>query len=294
MAGITLCEPTRLYNILNQSYDCVYANVSDAEYLLLIDAREWKEYSEDHIVLAQRARKDRNGEYQVPYGADVETKLNVIVYDSNTSLLTDKGPAIQYAKLLASSGSQRPVNVLKGGYELFSARYPFLRTHQILYTDKDLDKFETCPIEILPQMLYLGREKQAVNSHLMTKMKITGMVCCKPQMKSSSLPQFHVPVTDSADSNIIDYIEKSCDFIGKHLKLGGRVLIYGEYGRSRSATIVVAFLMKHNHWSLELAYSHTLKCSENMRPQRSFVHQLSEWEKTIFGDVQTDISDPNY
>jgi serine/threonine/tyrosine-interacting-like protein 1 len=255
MAGIKLCEPGYLYNTLNQSSD--YPNVSDVEYLLLVDARDiQEEYFEDHIVLAQRARKDSSGKFELPYGANVETKLHIIVYDNSTSLLTDKGPAIEYAKLLADAGSQQPVSVLKGGYERFTALYPFLRTQKIMYTDQELDKFETCPIEVLSQMLFLGVDRQAANSPMMTKMKITGLVSCSsPDKSASSLPRFQVPVSDSTDANIFEYFERTCDFINDHLKIGGRVLVHGQYGRSQSATLIIAFVMKHHHWSLKVTNS---------------------------------------
>lgn len=43
-------------------------------------------------------------------------------------------PAVHLANMLACSGSKNPVKILKGGYERFSAEYPFLRTHKIMYT----------------------------------------------------------------------------------------------------------------------------------------------------------------
>lgn len=72
-------------------------------------------------------------EYQVPYESEVECKNIIIVYDSNTSNLHEKGAAIKCARLLFESGSKDSVKILKGGYETFSGLYPFLRTQQIIY-----------------------------------------------------------------------------------------------------------------------------------------------------------------
>lgn len=43
------------------------------------------------------------------------------------------GPAIECAKLIFSNGSKNSVKILKGGYELFSKLYPFLRSQQIIF-----------------------------------------------------------------------------------------------------------------------------------------------------------------
>lgn len=42
--------------------------------------------------------------------------------------------ALSLARLLVESGSKNAVQVLSGGYERFSALYPFLRTQKILWT----------------------------------------------------------------------------------------------------------------------------------------------------------------
>jgi serine/threonine/tyrosine-interacting-like protein 1 len=57
----------------------------------------------------------------------------IVVYDSNTESLNEQGDSIELAKLLVANGSKTTVKVLKGGYELFSRLYPFLRTQQIIY-----------------------------------------------------------------------------------------------------------------------------------------------------------------
>ena len=41
--------------------------------------------------------------------------------------------AVQCASTMAKNGSKNPVKILRGGYEDFSAMYPFLRTQQVIY-----------------------------------------------------------------------------------------------------------------------------------------------------------------
>ena len=59
---------------------------------------------------------------------------------SNACTHSHTAPAVRLANLLACSGSKNSVKILKGGYERFSAEYPFLRTQKIMYTPLVNDK----------------------------------------------------------------------------------------------------------------------------------------------------------
>ncbi|KAJ6655733.1 hypothetical protein lerEdw1_004786 [Lerista edwardsae] len=59
MAGVTLCEPTELYNILNQSTKI--SRLAETNYLCLLDARTKREYNEDHVVTAIRVKQASYG-----------------------------------------------------------------------------------------------------------------------------------------------------------------------------------------------------------------------------------------
>ena len=47
--------------------------------------------------------------------------------------MPNTGEALDCAKLISESGSKNCVKILKGGYELFSKHYPFLRTQRVIY-----------------------------------------------------------------------------------------------------------------------------------------------------------------
>ncbi|XP_065830904.1 serine/threonine/tyrosine-interacting-like protein 1 [Oscarella lobularis] len=278
MACIALCEPTELYNLLNRCSD--YPNVSDPEYVLLLDARDSRAYDLDHVITAKHVKKSDDG-FRLPVGINLETKLNCIVYDGKTSLLTESSPAVECAQLLSVNGVQDPVKVLRGGYEKFTALYPFLRTQKVSFTPRELDNFQVHPVEILPELVYLGTSKQAANHTMMSKMKIGAFLSClsSKETKRSRHTEFFIEIEDSNDADISQYFEKASDFIDNHLQQGRRVLLCGDYGWSRSAAMLLAFLIRYKKWTFQDAHSHVMNCTPYIKPNQGFIRQLSEWEK---------------
>ncbi|XP_052544398.1 serine/threonine/tyrosine-interacting-like protein 1 [Tympanuchus pallidicinctus] len=67
MAGVMLCEPTELYNILNQHRR--FPRLSEPNYLILLDARTLHEYNESHIITARRIEQELNN-FQ-PYPVEI-------------------------------------------------------------------------------------------------------------------------------------------------------------------------------------------------------------------------------
>uniref|UniRef100_A0A8C3J3W1 Tyrosine-protein phosphatase domain-containing protein n=1 Tax=Calidris pygmaea TaxID=425635 RepID=A0A8C3J3W1_9CHAR len=56
MAGLELCEPRHLYNILNQHRR--YPRLAEPHYLCLLDVRTQREYNESHIITARRIEQE--------------------------------------------------------------------------------------------------------------------------------------------------------------------------------------------------------------------------------------------
>uniref|UniRef100_A0A8C9TTQ8 Serine/threonine/tyrosine interacting-like 1 n=1 Tax=Scleropages formosus TaxID=113540 RepID=A0A8C9TTQ8_SCLFO len=273
MSQIILCDATELYNILNQYFRV--SRLVEFNYLCLIDARSQEEYNESHIITARKAKWDDEGKFVMPAGVEIESMRYCVVYDSNTSSLQGSGPATDCTGILAKS-SRYPVQILKGGYERFSALYPFFRTQKILYTLKELESMKPYPVEILPGQLYMGDYRQATSPQIHKDLKLQAVVNVSEKTNHVilSCETFHVS--------------------GSHFSAGSAILIFSSDGISRCSTVSIAFLQYHLKFTLQEAWEHMLKCKSNMRPKRGFVQQLSDWEVHTLGERKTFIAEPHY
>ncbi|CAK80396.1 unnamed protein product (macronuclear) [Paramecium tetraurelia] len=86
-----------------------------------------------------------------------------------------------------------------------------------------------------------------------------------------------INIDDSEDENIMQYFEQTNKFIEDNLKKGN-VLVHCMAGISRSASIVIAYIM----WSQKKSYKDSYKYVDEMReiiyPNEGFRNQLKAYE----------------
>ncbi|XP_019367042.1 PREDICTED: serine/threonine/tyrosine-interacting-like protein 1 isoform X4 [Gavialis gangeticus] len=241
MAGLVLCEPTELYNILNLT------RLTEPNYLCLLDARRKHEYNESHVITARRVKQSPKGEYLVPESAELECVKYCVVYDGKTSSLEDYhyeedeegtesaddsstdesssscsknaevGTAVQCARVLEQF-THHPVRILKGGYERFSACYHFLRTQKIFWMPQELEDFQPYPVEILPAKLYMGNLRQACDRQIQKDLKIKAQINISEDTATlfteENEKSLHISVPDSPDADLFSFFPNICHFIG--------------------------------------------------------------------------------
>uniref|UniRef100_A0A3P8SM72 protein-tyrosine-phosphatase n=1 Tax=Amphiprion percula TaxID=161767 RepID=A0A3P8SM72_AMPPE len=140
---------------------------------------------------------------------------------------------------------------------------------------------------ILP-FLYLGNERDAQDLDLLLRLNIGYVVNV-----TTHLPLYHVnsglrykrlPATDNSKQNLRQYFEEVFEFIEAY-QSGQGVLVHCQAGVSRSATIVIAYLMKHTLMTMTDAYKYVRSRRPVVSPNLNFMGQLLEFERDLNSGV---------
>jgi hypothetical protein len=133
---------------------------------------------------------------------------------------------------------------------------------------------------------------------------ITGIVNCTPRVPNIHRPEItycQVPVLDEEGANIAVYLDGATYFMnciltapatlplhgdggdedGVAWKKGGSVLVHCEEGISRSATVVIAYLMRYHAMSRDEAYRVCKTRRPKVYPNHGFWKQLQEYETKL-------------
>ncbi|XP_029922446.1 dual specificity protein phosphatase 14 [Myripristis murdjan] len=90
-----------------------------------------------------------------------------------------------------------------------------------------------------------------------------------------------VPVPDSPHAPLARYFEPVAERIDGNRT--GNTLVHCTAGRSRSAALVIAYLMRCEGVSLRQAHEALLEKRPHIRPNAGFWRQLMEYERALFG-----------
>ncbi|XP_016105662.1 serine/threonine/tyrosine-interacting protein A [Sinocyclocheilus grahami] len=155
--------------------------------------------------------------------------------------------------------------------------------------------------EILPG-LFLGPYSAAMKSKLsmLEKQGITHIVCVRQDIEANFIKpnfphKFRYLVLDIADNpveNIIRYFPMTKEFIDGCLETGGKVLVHGNAGISRSAALVIAYLMETFGVKYRDAFSHVQERRFCINPNVGFVHQLQEYEAIYLAKLTIKMMSP--
>lgn len=177
-----------------------------------------------------------------------------------------------------------------GDVEEYMIRYSFLL---------DGPRVKEYPNEIIPGFLYLGSEEQAHNPHVIQNLKITHIVNATKGSanKFSNVKYCKVTVMDQEDEKISRFFQKAYEFVETAMhenQLGASnvVLVHCALGVSRSATLVVMFLMRTFGLSLEEGMDFLKKHRNRAEPNPGFLKQLEDFYDNSFKFLKTYAGNP--
>lgn len=219
--------------------------------------------------------------------------LEVIMYDARGTQ-DDKGSKWlqDLAKLFIEDGLV--LSVYRSSYAPFFAAFPFLCTSNT----PSFQLFKPgsfFPNEIIPPVLdenrqivkgglYLAGFNVALNLGVLNVLQIRRVVDastipdCKERWAAKGVKYMTITVNDKENADIQQYFAASTSFTLEGINAGEGVLIHCMAGASRSAALVLAFLMKTHDLTLPVAYDLVYRKRALIIVNMGFRRQLAQWQ----------------
>jgi len=130
--------------------------------------------------------------------------------------------------------------------------------------------------------LFLGSMYDALDRTLLEKEAITHAVNLTPaKLPEDNVLRLCISIEDDVDEDIFQHFVPVCRFVTQALLQGGHVLLHCEQGISRSATLVLAFLMQSEQMQATTALAELKTIRPIACPNKGFWEALIQWEALL-------------
>ena len=141
---------------------------------------------------------------------------------------------------------------------------------------------------IVHPYLYLGGHQSVNDPNELKAQGVTHVLNMARELKldadelaKRNIKLLHISARDGKTYNMRNDFEKAFQFIDDALRSKGKIIINCARGISRSATIVIAYLMYRYNLRLSDAYLLLLRLRPQVRPNSSFRRQLEMFEQEL-------------
>lgn len=131
--------------------------------------------------------------------------------------------------------------------------------------------------------LYMGSQDATQETDLLQRHSISHILSLgvRPILLDETLNHLYVELLDLPESNLISNLDQCFTFIDSAVQTGGCVFIHCNAGVSRSASVVIAYLMKKQGMSYQEAFLYLKERRTSIYPNPGFAQQLKEYEKML-------------
>ena len=134
------------------------------------------------------------------------------------------------------------------------------------------------------ERLYIGNFFVASNLAMLQKEGITHVVVAAaglPAKFPSHFSYLEVAMFDLVEYNILQHFATTNAFIAEAEEQGGKVFVHCAMGISRSASVVIAYLMQKHRWKLLKALKFLKSKHPEAQPNIGFMQQLKSYEEAL-------------
>jgi len=154
-------------------------------------------------------------------------------------------------------------------------------------TNVSFMEIESSPDEKLSYVidgLYIGSQDSAVNLSELNQYKITHILNVATGIENAFPQQYkylNIQLLDLPETNIRQVFQQTNQFIQQAIDNNGHILVHCNAGISRSASIVLAYLLGMHFMKYEDAYQLLKTARPVIRPNNGFVQQLKQYAAEI-------------
>ncbi|XWV25087.1 hypothetical protein QJ856_gp0690 [Tupanvirus deep ocean] len=138
--------------------------------------------------------------------------------------------------------------------------------------------------------LFLGSAKHITNSSELDKLNINVIINCCDEIEHELSMKYvieHFPINDDGlDNSFVKYMDQAVDKINYYLSQNLNVFVHCVQGISRSAAIIIYYLMRYEKVSFNKAYYRLVISRPCILPNITFVKELKK--KDIYANSDSD------
>jgi len=188
-----------------------------------------------------------------------------------------------------------------GGFKIFSEKFPQFcvkpqsPASQMSSCPRPLcpptprpEEYDKEPVEIF-DFLLVGSQDVASNMETLDRYGITYILnaareCQDAFVGNSKFRYKRLDLLDCASQDLnLELYEEAFLFIDEAVDRGAKILVHCRAGQSRSATIVISYIMRTYRWSLQRAYHFVQGKRPSVSPNLGFISQLIQFEARVLG-----------
>ncbi|XP_037643394.1 dual specificity phosphatase 28 [Sebastes umbrosus] len=132
--------------------------------------------------------------------------------------------------------------------------------------------------------LFISNARSACSDELLQQEAVTLCINVSKQQpfpSAAAVTKLQIPVYDDPNEDLYVHFDRCADAIQKEANRGGRSVVYCKNGRSRSATVCIAYLMKHRKLALTDALQKVKTARHEIDPNPGFLSQLQRYEQEL-------------
>ena len=133
----------------------------------------------------------------------------------------------------------------------------------------------------ITEKIYLGNEDTARDKVILKKLNISNILICAEGCEPFYPDEFKYKILyldDATDEDLLSWLKEGFEFIDS---AENNIYIHCAMGISRSASVVIAYLMYKNKMSYNDAYNEVKNKRKEISPNTGFQEQLKKFEKIL-------------